>query len=169
MRTSCDVMMPDSLNIVKFLIPGIKSIVEEHCRLVAAKARSLAPKKDGMLRIGIIPSPWEEKSRSEGKIGRQVYMDAGMNETFVKTSKNGTRYYYPASQEYGFLRGGVPSGYNPEWYRQDLKNPAYRARALEARRRSKVPGKYFLRTARDLGSASFARDMERLVEREVPK
>mgnify|MGYP006872977164 CR=1 FL=1 len=56
----------------------------------------------GALRRGIVPSPLAERSAVPGKVVYDVYMDSGMNDTFVKYSKNGTRYYYPASQEYGF-------------------------------------------------------------------
>ena len=86
-----------------------------------------------------------------------------MNDTFVKYGKNGERWYYPASQEHGFLIG-TPPGYDPVMYRADLKNPAYRYRALQARENAKVPGRYFLKTARDLGSSSFRADIEKVVK-----
>lgn len=162
MKTSCYIEFPDGWKMVHYMLPGIKAVVETHSRRVAAIARSLAPKKTGKLREGIIPSPWEEDAKSPYKIGRQVYMDRRMNDTFVKIGKNGTRWYYPASQEYGWLRG-TPPGYDPEMYRADLKNPAYRYRALMAREKAKVPGKYFMRNARALGASGFIADIEEVV------
>lgn len=162
MKVDCDILMEDGWKSVHFLIPGIKVVVETHSRRVAAIARALAPKKSGDLRRGIIPSPWEEKSKSKEKIGRQVFMDYRMNDVFVKYDKEGNRWYYPASQEHGFLVG-APPGYDPEWYRADLKNPAYKERALAARNAAKVPGKYFLRTARDVDSSSFRVDIEKVL------
>ena len=37
-----------------------------------------------------------------------------MNDVFVKTTKDGKRYYYPASQEYGFITkdGGYVPGFH---------------------------------------------------------
>lgn len=162
MKVSCDILMEDGWKSVHFLIPGIRAVVETHSRRVAAIARMLAPKKSGDLRKGIIAPDWEEKSKSKNKIGRQVFMDYRMNDIFVKYDKNGNRWYYPASQEHGFLIG-TPPNYNPVWYKADLKNPAYRERALAARNAAKVPGKYFLRTARDVDSSRFKADIEKVL------
>ena len=65
----------------------------------------------GALRAGIVPSPGVEPRACEhGNIVKYVWMDPGMNDTFVKTA-NGKRYYYPASQEYGFrTRSGGRKG-----------------------------------------------------------
>lgn len=82
--------------------PEISRFVETQGGRLAALIRSSAPKKSGDLRSGIVPSPWEEKSAYPGKVVRQVYFDYRMNDTFVKISNAGKRYYYPASQEYGF-------------------------------------------------------------------
>lgn len=77
-----------------------------------AKIRTTAPVKTGALRRGIVASPWAERSASPGKVVYDIYMDEKMNSTFVKYTKSGKRYYYPASQEYGFRkrygRGKVP-------------------------------------------------------------
>ena len=64
----------------------------------------------GALRAGIVPSPLAERTATEGKTVYDVYFDEKMNDTFVKYS-GGKRYYYPASQEYGFrTRGGGRKG-----------------------------------------------------------
>lgn len=39
------------------------------------------------------------------KVVFDVTFDAAMNDKFVKLTKTGKRYYYPASQEYGFRIG----------------------------------------------------------------
>ena len=50
------------------------------------------------------------RTATEGKTVYDVYFDEKMNDTFVKYS-GGKRYYYPASQEYGFrTRGGGRKG-----------------------------------------------------------
>lgn len=75
--------------------------------LKAAKAN--APVDTGELRDGIIM-----KKERRTKLGKAVYdimMDPAKNDLFVKTTANGTRYYYPASMEYGFMT--VDGGYIP--------------------------------------------------------
>lgn len=67
--------------------------------------RQAAPVRSGDLRSGIIQLPGKEKTSVFGKVVSDIVIDAGMNETFVKYTKDGTRYYYPASQEYGFRIG----------------------------------------------------------------
>lgn len=65
-------------------------------------ARANAPIDKGDLRGGIIL-----KGERRTKLGKKVYdimMDPAKNDIFVKMSADGkTRYYYPASQEYGFI------------------------------------------------------------------
>lgn len=69
------------------------------------RIRANAPHRFGDLRSGLIVAPGHERSSSFGKIVNDIVFDAGMNDTFVKMSKSGKRYYYPASQEYGFRIG----------------------------------------------------------------
>lgn len=76
-----------------------------------------APIRSGDLRAGLIVAPGREKSSVYGKIVNDIVFDSAMNDTFVKMSKAGRRYYYPASQEYGF----------------------------KTRRGRKVPGLYYMR------------------------
>lgn len=140
MKTTCDVQITDLQNQMQAALPKMRTIVQTNAEKVAAAARALAPAKSGALRTGIVSSAWEENSRDPFKIGRQVYMDHRMNETFVKLRKDGKRYYYPASQEHGFL---VRSG-----------NGSMR----------KVQGKHFLKAARDAVSPAFSADIEAFVE-----
>jgi hypothetical protein len=74
-------------------------------------ARAKAPKDKGDLRRGLVLK--RERSKVPGKAVYDVTMDPAMNDVFVKTSKDGKRSYYPASQEYGFLtvNGGYVPGY----------------------------------------------------------
>lgn len=85
-----------------------------------------APYRTGALRAGLIVAPGREKSKTFGKIVNDIVFDAAMNDVFVKMSKSGKRYYYPASQEYGF----------------------------RSRHRRRVPGKYFMRDSIAAYSAS---------------
>lgn len=78
--------------------------------LKSAKAK--APVDTGALRDGIIL-----KRERRVKVGKAVYdvmMDPAKNDIFVKTTKDGKRYYYPASQEYGFIApdGSYIPGYH---------------------------------------------------------
>lgn len=99
---------------MKDLVEEVAGIVWESAQMVAARARAKAPNRSGDLRRGIIANPEAERSSNPHKVVHDVVIDAGMNDTFVKMSKAGKRYYYPASQEYGFkIRGSrrVPGRY----------------------------------------------------------
>ena len=129
MKTNCIVVSDSDLADVRKEMTQIQRIVQSAAASLAVLIRTNAPKKTGNLIKGIVPSPWEEKSAYPGKIVRQVYMDAGMNDTFVKVTKSGKRYYYPASQEFGFRiarRSTISSRNTPS-------------------RSAKVPGKFFMR------------------------
>lgn len=81
---------------------------------LAARIQAAAPNRTNTLARGIIVSQAAEHSSDPAKIVRDIYFDASMNDRFVKTTKNGKRYYYPASQEYGFRKvngGRVPGKY----------------------------------------------------------
>lgn len=75
-------------------------------------ARGKAPWRFGDLANGIILKG--EKLRKRGKKVYDVMMDPAKNDIFVKTTKDGKRYYYPASMEYGFITrdGGYVPGYH---------------------------------------------------------
>ena len=133
MNVSCMVLSDADLANVRKEIVQIQSLVESSAGTLAVRIRTTAPKKSGDLIAGIIPSPWEENSKYPGKIVRQVYMDAGMNDTFVKMSRSGKRYYYPASQEFGF-----------DIARRTTLSPKQAAAFGAATRRTRVPGKFFM-------------------------
>lgn len=67
--------------------------------------RQAAPVRSGDLRRGIIRAPGKEKTSVFGKVVNDLVFDGAMNDTFAKYTKSGIRYYYPASQEYGFRIG----------------------------------------------------------------
>lgn len=144
MKTSCMVLSHGDLADVRKEITQIQKLVETAAGTLAVRIHTKAPRRTGDLISGIIPSPWEEKSQYPGKIVRQVYMDARMNDTFVKVSKNGTRYYYPASQEFGF-----------------------RIANRTGSRVKRVPGKYFMKNTFDDYVPSFISDVHKLVEKVV--
>lgn len=158
MKTNCIVLSDAELATVRREMEAIRRIVQTAAGSLAVRIRTNAPRKTGDLIEGIIPSPWEENSAYPGKIVRQVYMDAGMNDTFVKIAKNGNRYYYPASQEYGFLVSNRSSLTPQQAF--SYKVPP---------RRKRVPGKYFMHDTFLEYSAAFAADVERFVDEVVAK
>ena len=92
----------------------IGPLVKSSADMVRARAQAMAPKKSGDLVRGIIVNPMREHSMNPHKVVHDVVIDANMNDTFVKMSRDGKRYYYPASQEYGFRIGNgkrVPGRY----------------------------------------------------------
>jgi len=115
---------------VKFEIEGMKELEQtirklgklpQKCVTKAAKkgaqialkaAKQKAPFLTGALEEGIILKA--EKTKKKGKKVYQVTMNPAMNDVFVKTTKDGKRYYYPASQEYGFItkNGGYVPGFH---------------------------------------------------------
>lgn len=98
------VIVPENTKLTNMIsvAKGDKLIVGLVSNLVGIM-RTNAPRKSGALRRGIIPSSEAEHSASPWKTVYDVYMDPAMNSTFVKVAKSGKRYYYPASQEFGFL------------------------------------------------------------------
>lgn len=83
----------------------LESVVAKSTSNLASRIRARAPYRMGDLQRGIISSAQPERTSIPGKVVHDIYFDAQMNSTFVKTSKAGKRYYYPASQEYGFRIG----------------------------------------------------------------
>lgn len=146
MKTTCMVLTEGDLADVRKELTQIRELVDSASGTLAVRIRTKAPRKTGALISGIIPSPWEENSKYPGKIVRQVYMDAGMNDTFVKVTKSGKRYYYPASQEYGF-----------------------RVANRSGNRVKRVPGKYFMAGTSIEYFPAFEKDVETLVEKVVSK
>lgn len=158
MKTSCIVLSDAELDDVRKEISQIQGLVQTAVGTLAIRIRTKAPRKSGDLISGIVPSPWEENSKYPGKIVRQVYMDAGMNDTFVKVSKAGKRYYYPASQEFGFRIA-----------RRTTLTPKQAAAYRAAPRRNRVPGKFFMNDTFIDYLPVFQRDAEQLVDEVVGK
>ena len=158
MKTSCIVLSDAELDDVRKEISQIQGLVQTAVGTLAVRIRTKAHRKSGDLISGIVPSPWEENSKYPGKIVRQVYMDAGMNDTFVKVSKAGKRYYYPASQEFGFRIA-----------RRTTLTPKQAAAYHAAPRRNRVPGKFFMNDTFIDYLPVFQRDAEQLVDEVVGK
>lgn len=84
-----------------------EELVANSADVLLGRIKANAPYKTGALRSGLIRRPENERTAVFSKIVKDILFDAGMNDTFVKFSKSGIRYYYPSSQEYGFrLRDG---------------------------------------------------------------
>lgn len=83
----------------------IEGPIRTSAESLLSRMRTAAPYRSGALRSGLIVAPGREKSKAHGKVVNDIVFDAAMNDTFVKMSKAGKRYYYPASQEYGFRIG----------------------------------------------------------------
>ena len=158
MKVSCMVLSDTDLANVRKEIVQIQGLVESAAGTLSVRIRTNAPKKSGDLIAGIVPSPWEENSKYPGKIVRQVYMDAGMNDTFVKVSKAGKRYYYPASQEFGF-----------DIARRTTRTPKQSAAFGAAPRRNRVPGKFFMNDTFIDYIPAFQKEAEDLVDKVVGK
>ena len=152
MKMRCVVLSDTDLADVRKEIVQIQNLVQTSAGALAARIRTRAPKKSGDLISGIIPSPWEENSAYPGKIVRQVYMDAGMNDTFVKMSKSGKRYYYPASQEFGF---------------RITNRTSLAVKNASAPRRNRVPGKFFMNDTFIDYIPVFQKNAEKLVDKVV--
>ena len=158
MKTNCIIMEKPDLDAVRKEIEQVRSIVQTAAGALAVRIRTKAPKKSGDLISGIVPSPWEENSKYPGKIVRQVYMDYAMNDTFVKMTKNGKRYYYPASQEYGFKISG-----------RTTLTPQQSSDYQVSARKKRVPGKYFMHDTFNEYVPVFEEDVVKFVEKVVSK
>lgn len=91
-------------------------------RMAQKAVKRNAPEDTGDLKRGI-----RMKAERKVKVGKRVYdiiMDPAMNHIFVKTSADGKRSYYPASQEYGWMtpEGKYIPGYN--YFRKSLDDNA---------------------------------------------
>lgn len=158
MKVRCNVLSDTDLANVRKEIVQIQRLVQTATGALAVRIRTKAPRKSGDLISGIIPSPWEENSKYPGKIVRQVYMDAGKNDTFVKMSKSGKRYYYPASQEFGF-----------DIARRSTLTPQQSAVYGVAPRRKRVPGKFFMNDTFIEYIPAFEKNAETLIEAVIGK
>jgi HK97 gp10 family phage protein len=81
-------------------------IVKEGADIVRDDAKTRARRKSGALASGIVSMiTWDKGGAPVAFAG--AGMDKNMNDTFVKYSANGKRYYYPSSIEYG--HAGAPA------------------------------------------------------------
>lgn len=84
---------------------AVTKIAKGGADIAKQAAKDKAPYLTGALESGIVLKG--EKSRTKGKKVFDIKMEPGMSDIFVKETRDGTRYYYPASQEYGFdTKGG---------------------------------------------------------------
>lgn len=77
----------------------LSDIVLEGAEIVQSAAKSIAPVEEGALRDGIIAKVTWAKNALVAFAA--AMMDPSKNDIFVKYTKDGKRYYYPASVEYG--------------------------------------------------------------------
>lgn len=122
----------------KQLTPAVRKAMKP----VLQAARDAAPIDTGALKKGIILKG--EKNKPPLKKVFQVTMDKKKNDIFVKgldESGEGKRAYYPASQEYGFLK---KSG-------------------------GKVPGKHFLKKAAEMQEDKLPADITENLMGEIQK
>jgi len=101
-RFSFSVRFHDLAALSRISEAEIEGPVRQSATGLLYRIRTKAPSKSGALRSGLKIPDGKEKSATYGKVVNDIVFDAGMNDTFVKFSRSGARYYYPASQEYGF-------------------------------------------------------------------
>lgn len=86
------------------------SITVNGKKLKKARLNSLGTiGQTGLLKRGIANAEENSGSVNSGKAAFDIRMDKAMTDLFVRVAKNGKRYFYPASMEYGFAgpgRGG---------------------------------------------------------------
>jgi hypothetical protein len=86
----------------KFPKSGLKRVMRQAANVIKGEVQAIAPYETGMLANAIVLK--EEKSRTPYKTSFRVTLRS--DPAFVKMV-NGKRYFYPASQEYGWtLRNG---------------------------------------------------------------
>lgn len=85
--------------------------VRRGTNVILHQARAMAPRRTGKLRKKLTLKP--ERSKKRGKKVMQVtFQKVEKFPEAVKVAKDGTRYYYPASQNFGFRtrNGGYVEG-----------------------------------------------------------
>lgn len=101
-----DQLAKNSDRIIKQVHGVLGEATLEGAKLLQAEAIRRAKEKTGALKRGIIAKVTWDKKKS--KAFSAIMMDPAMNDVFVKNTKTGKRYYYPASIEYGH-KGGAPA------------------------------------------------------------
>jgi len=104
-RFSFSIRYHDLMALSRMSEAGMEGPVRQSASGLAYRIRTNAPYRSGDLQRGLIVAPGFEKTAVAGKIVSDIVFDRAMNDTFVKVSKSGKRYYYPSSQEYGFKIG----------------------------------------------------------------
>lgn len=135
----------DDLNVLPY--KTTRSFSWKWAMKVLKRIKLRAPKDTGDLRRGIDISVNPERSSRPGKAVWYIFFDDSMTDTFVKYSKNGKRYYYPASQNYGFdipKRTTLPGSPN---------------------RRNHVPGIYFMQNGLADVAPAYVAAAQSLIER----
>lgn len=112
-------------DIEKIPAKSLTKSVKSGATIALASARFFAPEKDGILKKGL---KLKLEKSPKGKKVYQVTFDEKYNKEFVKLSKSNKRYYYPASQEYGFL---TKSGKHIPGYRYLKKGLETNATSVE--------------------------------------
>lgn len=106
-RVSFSVRYHDFMALSRASEAKIEAPVRQSATGLMYRIRTSAPYRSGALQSGLMVAPGTEKTAVPGKVVNDIVFDRTMNDTFVKMSKSGKRYYYPASQEYGFRIGRV--------------------------------------------------------------
>lgn len=101
-RFTFSVRYPDLKALSRMSEAEIEWPVRRSTNNLLYRVKSDAPVRTGALSRGLRIAPGKEKTATYGKVVNDIVFDAAMNDTFAKYSKAGIRYYYPASQEYGF-------------------------------------------------------------------
>lgn len=104
-RFSFSVGFHDFMKLARLSEAEIEGPVRRSASGLLYRFRSNAPYRTGTLQSGLMVAPGIEKTSTPGKVVNDIVFDRAMNGSFVKMSKSGKRYYYPASQEYGFRIG----------------------------------------------------------------
>lgn len=104
-RISFSIRYHDLMALSRISASEIEGPVRKSATGLTYRIRTNAPYRFGDLQRGIIPSAYAERTAAPDKVVYDIFMDPKMNDTFIKFTKSGKRYYYPASQEYGFRIG----------------------------------------------------------------
>lgn len=106
-RFSFSVSYHDFMALARVSEAEIEAPIRQSATGLMYRIRTNAPYRTGDLQRGLMVAPGIEKTVTPGKVVNDIVFDRAMNGTFVKLSRSGKRYYYPASQEYGFRIGRV--------------------------------------------------------------
>lgn len=86
----------------KFPTKYLTKAVKDGGAIILAETKRLAPKRSRTMINAMVVQL--ERSRKTGKRVVQITFSSKYNSLLVKKSKTGKRSYYPASQEYGWIK-----------------------------------------------------------------